>query len=164
MKSKQKVGYIKPVWNSADFTTWSTYNYSNNITVDYGYVKNLDSDNVSYPVLITIAADPTLQQKMNVTCFFSMGQDSEIIEFFISPVGTNVSSFCWQSFMVYIFGALPANIVSFFSFTGDKCYVCYFNWIWFSIQLHFVFWNSTTSGQESLDISFAPVEKVLLYL
>jgi hypothetical protein len=94
LKSKQKVGYIKPVWNSADFTTWSTYNYSNNFTVDYGYVKNLDSDNVSYPVLITIAADPTLQQKMNVTCFFSMGQDSEIIEFFISPVGTNVSSFC----------------------------------------------------------------------
>jgi len=95
---KTKVGYIKPVWNSVDFSTWSTYNYSNNITVDYGYVKNLVSDNVSYPVLITIAAEPTVKQKMNVTCFFAVGQDSDIIEFIITPVGTNVSSFCWNSF------------------------------------------------------------------
>jgi len=100
---KTKVGYIKPVWNSVDFSTWSTYNYSNNITVDYGYVKNLVSDNVSYPVLITIAADPTVKQKMNVTCFFTVGQDSDIIEFIITPVGTNVSSFCWKFFGVFPF-------------------------------------------------------------
>ena len=148
---KTKVGYIKPVWNSVDFSTWSTYNYSNNITVDYGYVKNLVSDNVSYPVLITIAADPTVKQKMNVTCFFTVGQDSDIIEFIITPVGTNVSSFCWNSFWSFSFLALQNNTVFFFvSLLGYKWQqVCCLYWVWFHVQHHFIFWNSVWLGISS---------------
>ena len=54
---------------------------------------NLDGDNVSYPILITIAADPQVNQNMNVTCFIALNQELANITFDITPLGYNVSIF-----------------------------------------------------------------------
>jgi hypothetical protein len=71
-----------------DFSTWST---SNNITIDYGVVTSLEDDNVSYPILIIIAADPKVTVQTSVACSLTVGQETETLDFIITPAGPAVS-------------------------------------------------------------------------
>ena len=71
---------------------WLMNNSSRNITIDYGTVNNLDDVNVSYPILITIAADTRVYQKMFVACYLTNGLESENLTFDITPTGLNVSN------------------------------------------------------------------------
>ncbi len=77
---------------TTDFSMWSTYNYSNTITIDYEIVTNLDDVNVSYPILVTIAADPKVTVKTSVTCSLTLGQETKNLDFIITPAGSNVSN------------------------------------------------------------------------
>jgi hypothetical protein len=78
---------------TADFSSWPDSNYSNSITIDYGLVWNLDTTNISYPILITIVADPEVNQNMFVQCTLSLGNESESVGFSITPAGANVRAF-----------------------------------------------------------------------
>ncbi len=91
LKWSKQVGFIKPVWESADYSKWSMFDSSSNITIDYGTVMNLDNHNVSYPILITIAGDSQVNQNVSVTCILTLDGNTETMTFDITPVGANVS-------------------------------------------------------------------------
>ena len=90
----KQVGYIKPVWRSADLASLDKNGNSQNITFDYGLVKNMHTENVFYPILITIGADPAVDQNMSVSCSLTLGQDTLDLDFDITPVNLGVSFHC----------------------------------------------------------------------
>ena len=79
------------MWKSSDFSTWKIYDYAQNILIDYGIVHNMNQDIISYPILITIVADPAVSQNTMVSCSLTLGQNSLNLDFYITTVASNVS-------------------------------------------------------------------------
>ena len=66
---------------------WNLTSYSGeNLTLNYGVVENLDgSSNISYPILITVAADLKSSPNGTVNCALTAGSTTENFSFFIVP-------------------------------------------------------------------------------
>jgi hypothetical protein len=72
-----------PIWSFDQLLMWNSTVYNGeNVTFNYGMVQNLEgTDNVSYPVLVTIAASPIITQNRTVQCDFTVGPSSTNFSF-----------------------------------------------------------------------------------
>ena len=71
---------------------WDSTNYNGeNLTFNYGVVENLDkSNNVTYPILITIATNARLTQNQTVNCQLTAGSTTDNFTFDVVPTGLKV--------------------------------------------------------------------------
>jgi hypothetical protein len=96
-----QVGYTKLSFDQLG--RWNSTNYNGeNVTFNYEMVQNLDEvNNISYPVLITIAASTLVSQNKTVQCHFTVGPSSANFSFRIDGQTPLVILMCMDNSLEY---------------------------------------------------------------